>query len=188
MSRGLGDVYKRQLQARMFDAQLPLVDLPEAATHTVAEIIMAGAEGRQVCFRKAADGNTEPVAIYRLQEPPTAGIDADFAHWTDDTEQSLANKFVARQYDHFLKPEDRCKMIANRLELEAEEQRTRYVACQFESDNDRNKAMNALMSLKERYPALVLLDLSIDGPQIVQESELFQRFVEILKTALESDP
>ena len=78
-------------------------------------------------------------------------------------------------------------MIANRLGSEVEEQRTRYVVCQFDSEEERSKAKNALLPLRERYPELVLLDLSTDPDQIIQQDDLLQPFEEILKSTLEPD-
>jgi len=182
------------LQSRMFDGALALVDLP-AATRTVAEIIMAGAEGRPACFCKADSGNTPPVATYGLKEPPTAGIDSDWKLWTKNIERSIAEKYaIYSEDDSRLSEDQRREMIADWLDFEAEEQRTRYLAFQFNSEDDRKKAMNALMELKRRYLAmnrdltLVLLDLSTEGSRIVQERRLFRPFEEILKTALETNP
>lgn len=177
----------RMLQARMFDPDFALVTLP-VATRTMAEIMMAGAEGRQACYCQAADGNKAPVAAYALKIPPTTGIDPDWGNWIKNTEQFLADKFVDPEYDRFLDEELRREMIANQLGFEAEEQRTRYVVFQFKPDDDRNKAQNALMQLKQRFPALVLLDLSTEGPRIVQENKLFRPFEELLRTALETSP
>ena len=44
------------------------------------------------------------------------------------------------------------------------------------------------MQLRQRYPELVLLDLSTEGSQIRQERKLFRPFEEILKTVLETAP
>lgn len=174
----------RTLQSRMFDATIVLVDLPVAKL-TAAEIIMAGAEGRQACFCKAGDSNKAPVATYRIKEQPTAGIDPALTAWPENIEKDLANKFVDSEDDPFLNDDLRREMIANRLEFEAEEGRTRYMAFRFRTDDDRSRAKNVLMQIKQRYPALVLLDLSTEGTQIAQETRLFQAFEEILKSALE---
>ncbi|MFO1424063.1 MAG: hypothetical protein U1F70_10490 [Candidatus Competibacteraceae bacterium] len=175
----------RALQTRMFDSAIALVDLP-VANYTVAEIVVAGAEGRQACFCKAGDGKKTPVAEYRLKkDPPTSGIDSVLAKWAEDIERDLANKFVDFEDEPFLDGGQRREIIADRLGLEAESQRTRYMAFRFRTDEDRTKARNVLIQLKQRYPALVLLDLSTEGSRIVQEHKLFQYFEEILKTALE---
>jgi hypothetical protein len=179
----------RALQACMFDATIALIDLP-VAKYTVAEIIMAGAEGRQACFRRASEVNKGPVATYRIKkEPPTSGIDPELRTWAEDIEKDLAGKFVDPEDDPFLDDAQRRAMIADRLGFEAEEQRTRYMAFRFKTDDNRDKARHVLMTLKERYPALVMLDLSTAGSRIAQENKLFQYFEEILKTALEeTDP
>jgi hypothetical protein len=181
------------LQTRMFDANVALVDLP-VATRTVAEIVMASAEGRQACFCKADSGNTPPIATYSLKEPPTEGIDSDRTLWAKNIEQSIAEKHaIYSEDDKRLNEDQKRELIAGWLDFEVEEQRTRYMAFQFDSEDDRKKAVNALMELKSRYLKisksrglpLVLLDLSNEGWRITQERNLFRPFEEILKTALE---
>lgn len=173
------------LQMRMFDTGIVMVDLP-VAKYTVAEIVMAAADGRQACFCKASDGNKAPAATYRLQkEPPTSGIDAKLTEWANNIEKELAHKFVDPEDDPLLDDHQRRELIEYRLGVEAEEQRTRYLAFRFKTDDERDKARNVLMQLKQRYPALVLLDLSPAGSRIIQDIKLFQYFEEILKTALE---
>lgn len=185
------DVHR--LQSRLFDGALALIDLP-AATYTVAEIFMAAAEGRQVHLDKLDAGEKADVsdsdlfATYRVPAPPTAGMDPGWESWTQNVEEYLASKFIKPGYDRHLKTaEHRRKMIANRLGGEVEEQRTRYVVCQFDSKEERSKAKNALLPLRERYPELVLLDLSTDADQIIEQDKLLQPFEEILKSTLEPD-
>ena len=174
----------RVLQSRMFDADMVLVDVP-AASFTVADILMAMADSRPSCFCKADGSNKAPVATYRFKKtPPTSGIDDKLEAWTRNIESDLASKFVDPEDDPFLDDPERRQIIASRLAMESEEQRTRYMAFRFKTDGDREKAANALKRIKQRYPMLVLLDLSTQGSQIVEERKLFQHFEQMLEDAL----
>ncbi len=172
------------LRSRMFDADMVLVDAP-VANFTVADILMAMADGRPTRFCKADGGHRSPVAAYRLKkDPPTSGIDHALEAWARSIELDLASKFVDPEEDSFLNDEERRQIIANRLAMESEEQRTRYMVFRFKTDDDRGKAANALTRIKRRYPMLVLLDLSTKGSQLVEERKLFQHFEQMLEDAL----
>lgn len=174
----------RALQSRMFDADMVLID-SQVANFTVADILMAAADGRPTCFCKADGGHKAPVATYRLKkDPPTSGIDDALEAWARNIELDLASKFVDSEEDSFLDDEERRQIIANRLAMESEERRTRYMVFRFKTDDDRRKAANALMRIKQHYPMLVFLDLSPQGSQIVEERKLFQHFEQMLEDAL----
>lgn len=174
----------RVLHSQMFDVNLVLVNVP-VANPTVADILMAKADGRPICFCKADGDRKALMATYRFKkEPPTSGIDDEMETWTQNVESDLMSKFVDPDDDPFLNDEQRRQMVANQLGTESEEQRTRYMVFRFKTDDDRRKAANALMRIKQRYPMLVLLDLSTQGSQIVEENDLFQRFEHMLEDAL----
>lgn len=177
------------VQSRLFDGEVVLMDVP-VATPTVAEILMASAEGRPAYFCKSDPLQNAPVATYRWAALPTAGMDGDYERWTQNLEKSLAEKFVDPEDDPFLQDGDRVDLIRDALDFEAGEQRTRYLVFRFRDEQDRDKARasSALLRLRQRYPALVFLDLSTESSLIKGEHKLFRPFDAILKTMMGNNP
>jgi hypothetical protein len=73
-------------------------------------------------------------------------------------------------------------MIGNRLKHEVRQQRTRYVAFKFLGPDERTAAQPAVQSLKDRYPSLVFLDLSIDPALLIEQRDLFAPFEDMINS------
>lgn len=134
-----------------------------AATETIAEIIMAGIDGRPAHFRKPVPGEEHPVGAATVEPPPECGF-------------ALSDPKVPSAFDeHMIKkyaPADRGKvtdlaklreLVNDELEFIAEKKYSyrfrHYFFCQQPENDDQRQT---LMTLQQHYPQLAFIILAGD--------------------------
>lgn len=161
------------------DGSSALVPLP-ACTKTVAEIIMAGTDGRATRFRHRENEDDQPEGELSLPQTPECGIDAGNSEHRSALQQYLNKKFnpgeceiFRRAIDDYLVTtfprrakegrtlEERITLTADLLESKRRDTGlTFYLLFDLPKDAEGQNAMRTMVkSLKRDYPALAFLCL-----------------------------
>lgn len=183
------------------DGSAALVLLP-ACTKTVAEIIMAGADGRATRFRHREDEDDQPEGELNLPRIPEGGIDAG-VEVRAALRRHLNKKFnlgeceaFRRTVDDYLLTafprrarggsertlEERIKLTADLLESKRRDSgQTFYMFFDLPKDAEGQNAMRAMVtSLKRDYPALAFLCLDDSSEREREEINLVDPFCRML--------
>lgn len=184
------------------DGRAALILLP-ACTKTVAEIIMAGADGRAARFRHREDEDDQPEGVLNLPQIPEGGIDADNVEVRTALLRHLSRKLdpgecetFRRAVDDYLLAtfprrargglertlEERIKLTADLLESKRRDSgQTFYMLFDLPKDDAGQNAMRAMVaSLKRDYPALAFLCLDDSGEREREEMKLVDPFCRML--------
>ena len=163
---------------------------------TVAEIIMAGADGRETCFHPPKNDSQFPEGVWSLPHVPEGGIDPGRTAAADAFRQHLAAKFVpeksAAWRDSLLNylsssfyepdrgaaipPEGTLKaIICDRLESEREETgATFYLLFRLPADEEERQGMRVMIEAIQRdFPPIVCLILNDDPERQRSERKRF---------------
>ena len=184
------------------DGSAALVLLP-ACTKTVAEIIMAGADGRATRFRYREDEDDQPEGDLNLPRTPEGGIDAGNVEVRVALLRHLNKKFHLGESDIFRRAvddyllatfprrgrgglertlEERIKLTADLLEDKRRDSgQTFYMLFDLPRDAEGQNAMRAMVtSLKRDYPALAFLCLDDSSEREREEMKLVDPFCRML--------
>jgi hypothetical protein len=184
------------------DGSAALVLLP-ACTKTVAEIIMAGADGRATRFRHREDEDDQPEGELNLPRMPEGGIDAGNVEVRVALLRHLNKKFNLGESDVFRRAvddyllatfprrgrgglertlEERIKLTADLLEDKRRDSgQTFYMIFDLPKDAEGQNAMRAMVaSLKRDYPALAFLCLDDSSEREREEMKLVDPFCRML--------
>lgn len=180
-----------------------LVPLP-AGIKTVAEIIMAGVDGRETRFRPREHEEEPPEGELSLPHPPECGIFHSIERARTAAHDHLSQKFCLDEVKNFrrriddglfasYKPgpgepeiklaEQRIRAIANQLRRTQQDNgETFYMVFYLPEDEaERNAMLTLIQSLKEDYgEAILFLGLNPDFEQREQEKDLFYPFYRML--------
>ena len=181
---------------------IALVPLP-ASTRMVAEIIMAGADGRATRFLHREDEDDQPEGELNLPRMPEGGIDAGNVEVRVALLRHLNKKFNLGESDVFRRAvddyllatfprrargglkrslEERIKLTAALLESKRRDSgQTFYMIFDLPKDAEGQNAMRAMVaSLKRDYSALVFLCLDDSSDREREEVKLFDPFCRML--------
>ena len=201
----VADVRRRQSDARAIPIGLP------TELKTLAEIIMAGADGRAAIFWPKPSKDYFPPGIPCLPAPPECGRDADGNVFESSFLDNLLQSFeegderFAKDFHDYLKTrfiqrdlrtsragdaeEKLRRMVAYKLNLQAEQDHlTHYFIAEINEGDPQAKAkQQALLDkLKHDFPAIAFLQL-LGGAGIDVEYERYLEFVRLLDQKLEPD-
>lgn len=180
------------------NSDLALLTLP-ASYATVAEIIMAGVDGRETLFCDREGEEDFPKGRLSLPEPPECGFDPDGMKTIAALSQHLEKKFGSpeefeKAVDDFMvrrfagedvseysKPE-RIQLAAVEIEFQAKNNnRTHYlIVTQPEEAQDRGRFENVLRTIRARYPGLICLCLNKDFEIRKADKRNFRPLLELL--------
>ena len=181
---------------------IALVSLP-ASTRMVAEIIMAGADGRATRFLHREDEDDQPEGELNLPRMPEGGIDAGNVEVRAALQRHLNKKFNQGERDVFRRAvddyllatfprrargglegtlEERIKLTADLLESKRRDSgQTFYMIFDLPEDAEGQNAMGAMVaSLKRDYPALAFLRLDGSIEREREEVKLVDPFCRML--------
>lgn len=182
------------------DGSAALVLLP-TCTKTVAEIIMAGADGRATRFRHREDEDDQPEGELNLPRMPESGIDDDNVEARTALQRHLNKKFNLGECDAFRRAvddyllatfprrarggsemKDRIKFTADLLESKRRDSgQTFYMIFDLPNDVEGQNAMRAMVaSLKRDYSALAFLCLDDSSEREREEMKLVDPFCRML--------
>lgn len=184
------------------DGSAALVPLP-ACTKTVAEIIMAGADGRATRFRHREDEDDQPEGELNLPRMPEGGIDAGNVEVQTALQRHLNKKFNLGECDAFRRAvddyllanfprrarggsertlEERIKLTADLLDSRRRDSgQTFYMIFDLPKDAEGQNAMRAMVaSLKRDYSALAFLCLDDSSEREREEMKLVDPFCRML--------
>lgn len=186
------------------DGSAALVPLP-VSTITVAEIIMAGVDGRETRYYPRRHDEDQPVGELNLPHPPECGIFANLDKTTAAEHEHLCRKLCLeedatkfrRQIDDGLfalykpgpgepeikLPRQRIQAITNQLRrTQRDKGVTFYMVFRLPDDEDEKNAMlNMIQSLKGDYKeAILFLGLNYSFDQQEEEKDLFYPFYRML--------
>jgi len=165
-----------------------LISLP-AATHTIAEIIMAGVDGRPTDYRMPVSDDDYPVGAPLIDFMPEGGIDMN-------NEDSAIVAFDTHMFKEFLKGQDskwdvtsKRKIVNNRLKyIENLAKRTdehfyRYYFIYQEPSKEDNHSKRILEQIRANYPQLFFLSLTAAVDKMISERDLCWPLSDIYKSA-----
>lgn len=186
------------------DAQAGLLALP-AYHHTVAEIVMAGADRRPLDLCARRDDNHFPKGRLCLPEPPECGFDEDGRQAMAAIEEHLAHKLaldsdharlaLERAVDGFMiarfaarsgtdaKRSDaqRQALAAREIKRQADTGRTHYLILRApEEADDHQRLCEVARTLRTRYPGLMCIELSRAFEHEDSEFDRFRPFLDLL--------
>ncbi|MCB1777224.1 MAG: hypothetical protein KDI50_07300 [Candidatus Competibacteraceae bacterium] len=184
------------------DGSAALVPLP-ACTKTVAEIIMAGVDGRATRYRHREDEDDQPEGALSLPHMPEGGIDTDNAEVQAALQRHLDRKFNLSECDAFRRAvddyllttfprrvrrgserikDDRIKLTADLLESKRRDSgQTFYMIFDLPKDVEGQNAMRTMVaSLKKDYSALMFLCLDDSSEHEREEVKLVDPFCRML--------
>ena len=179
-----------------------LVRLP-AGTKTLAEIIMAGVDGRETQFRYREGETDYPEGKFSLPQMPECGIDPEGAKTREALHDHLDKKFYLQEPESFRRavddyllaifsrprrgapernPQERKKLAANLIESKSSDQKTTFYMLFYlpQDDKEQNAMRTLVQSLKDDYPAIMFLDLDPTVEQECQDQRLLFPFCQML--------
>lgn len=161
------------VRGRGADPALAVMALP-IATPTVAELVMAGVDRRPLNFQAMTRPRELPRGEFALPPPPEAGRESAKPHkvaWTT----YLTDKFApeVKQQSGRFDPDAVIQYAADELALEAESGTTWYHLVELpRDDSERRRFVADFQELKQKYPALVFVELSSDSELLRREHPL----------------
>ncbi|MCU0935346.1 MAG: hypothetical protein MUF66_04580 [Gammaproteobacteria bacterium] len=171
------------------DAKAGLLAVP-AYHPTVAEVIMAGADGRPVDLFPRCRPSDFPKGRLSLSEPPECGPDDDGAMAIAAVEAHLVQKLGFGQDSGSARtPELSRRLAARELAYQADHQRTHYLLLRPPRDAaDGERSQRLALGLRELFGRLVCLALSDDDGLAVAEFDRFRPFLDLLPLEIEPGP
>ncbi len=181
------------------DAAVSLVALP-AYSRTVAEIIMAGVDRRDTCYRPLSHDEDwlSMEGAASLPQLPEAGRDRSGKQSEQDFRTQLYDTFEADATNEFLAVFNKYMQLRfvvgkdrERVLRHKEEIIDRYIGIKLKRDAEKNSLtyyflintsdevdkktsqQKAIGRLKERYPFVVFLELSNDPEHLLTEEETY---------------
>ncbi|MFQ5628367.1 MAG: hypothetical protein ACE5I1_06380 [bacterium] len=137
-----------------------LLSLP-AATPTIAEIIMAGVDGRPSDFRKPVPGCDFPVGTPAIEIPPESGFSVPDVESNKVFHDHMIDKFAEAEKKETSDLNELLGYVNDELEYIAKFKKLfhyrHYFICSKPEDS---KALSNLELLKETYPQLVFIFLA----------------------------
>ncbi len=160
-----------------------LVPLP-AGTKTVAEIIMAGVDGRETWFRPCEHEYDQQKGQLCLSWIPTHGIDPYSRGARKAFQEYLHHKFIPERPALGLTREQLIMITNNYLEARSRDGgQTYYMVFPLPADAEERNALYILVqSLKNDYPAIMFLALTLPYEQVLEERHLIDPFCRMLPT------
>lgn len=162
------------------NVEAALLTLP-AFYPTVAEVIMAGVDGRETLFCECQSDGEFPKGKLNLPEPPECGFDSDGLETIKALEAHLTRKFSWQSADEFSNTVDdflvkrfpgqspagqqrswerRIEVAAREIRYQAENGRTHYlIVNEPQAAQDRAALENTLSAIRKRYPGLMCFSL-----------------------------
>ena len=179
-------------QVRLRKGQME-VELLELSTDlkTVAEVIMAAADGRRVGYRRPFNSLKRPEGKYNIadEDAPETGYENNDNDYYQAWDQHLHLKIYQNDNpnaDTDLDPysiEDRIDSICDDLKVLAEDGKTLYVVFKPVSrTSEREIALKKARweGLQQRYPELVVIVLQLDGKRMRRERQDYVRLNAVL--------
>jgi hypothetical protein len=173
------------VQSARNDLEISLLTLP-AAYSTVAEIVMAGVDGRETQYCPREFDDNYPKGTRCLPEPPESGWDGDgmktvhalkqhldqkFGWNSEEAFASVVDDFIVRRYagedvSAYSMPQ-RKQLAAVEIEFLANNNQTPYlIVTEPEDVQDRARLENVLRSIRADYPGLMCLSLMKKASEI----------------------
>jgi hypothetical protein len=190
----------RTAQSRL---EAALVSLP-IGTRTVAEIVMAGFDRRELQLREPR-AQLAPDGRLRLPTLPEVGIDPDGTALQNafhaqlsqilmagkvkdlhDAFHAYTRRFVFQDQQQDLSPKGLIQAAARRLKHLSERGQTYYCLFKLPADlqsESRRRFEEALRDLKGQYPAMIFLNLSADEDLILREGDLVNPLADLHRRA-----
>lgn len=171
------------------DAKAGLLAVP-AYHPTVAEVIMAGADGRPVDVVPRRLPNDFPKGRLALPEPPECGPDDDGALAIAAVEAHLVQKLgFGPDSRPAGTPALSRRLAARELAYQADHQRTHYLLLRPPLDAaDGERSHRLALGLRELFGRLVCLALSDDEGLALDEFDRFRPFLDLLPLETEPGP
>ncbi len=193
------------VRRRKGDTAEPVIALP-TRLHTLAEIIMAGADRREARLRPPPTEHYFPHGELSLPEPPECGRDPSNNRFTTDWHTHLIDSFGRdcgrfeqdfRDYlkVRFIQSDQHSNPLDQVLEAVVEELRhwaedehlTYYFIAEISADPDvRDKQEKALAQLKQDYKYIAFLRLA-GGEDLALERKRYRRLCKLLYQNPEAD-
>lgn len=159
------------------------------ATETVAEIVMAGKDGRAAQYRQCANGREWPVGVWLLEEPPNnSGMKN-----TDRIGEF--KKQIITDYAHIdalikgqaLSEAEQVRLAAEELEYCAENKRTRYYLYSFPKQKQEQEEQVALVNeLKKCFSSIVFIECKYTVDIISRERRQYRSLINIHNKEVEN--
>lgn len=217
-ARSIGDLVQRLLpllydrttvaavREKVGDSNAILIGFP-VATRFVAEVVMAGADGREARYRPP-QGNQELEGKLSLPLTPNSGFDPKGERRVEDFREHLRRKLAVSKLSTFESAFYRCvrellpesirervseqdpnvnRMVASTLEDLAENESSRYYYL-FQLPNDREERAACLASLeqlKRQFRAVAFLELADNSELMRGEWDDFLPLEHILRVTRE---
>lgn len=182
------------------NVEMALLTLPTFYP-TVAEVIMAGVDGRETIFCERQRDDDFPKGKLNLPEPPEGGFDPDgmetikamdehlrkfswqnadaFSNCVDDfMVKSFPGKSPAVQERSW---ERRVKVAAREIKYQADNGRTHYlIVNEPQAEQDRAALENTLSVIRRRYPGLMCFSLNASDDADDADYECFRPLLDML--------
>ena len=182
------------------DVAVALLTLP-AHYPTVAEIIMAGVDGRETSFCERRRDDEFPKGKLCLPEPPECGFDADgmetikaldahlrkFSWQAAEAFSSDVDKFMVKRFpgplpgDQQPSWERRIQVAAREIRYQAMNGQTHYlIVSKPQTGQDGAILENTLAAIRKRYPGLMCLSLDASDEAEGADFESFRPLLDLL--------
>lgn len=162
------------VRAQKADVAAALFVLP-AATRTVAEIIMAGADGRRMRCSPPSQDQHWPEGLFVLPLPPEDGFDNSGEAFKEAFHTHLIQKFTDTDMRSHRDRMTLIRYVSDELVFKAEEEaETWYFIFSPPSDPPRVEIEAEVRALKQDYPAIVFINLSEDQELFRSETRLLR--------------
>lgn len=162
----------------------------EIATETVAEIIMAGSDGRCTQYGPSDASNKTLRGIWQLEEP-CLNSGFDIAGRIADFKKQIINDFASIDElvtGQSLTEQEKIDLAADELEVCSEEKKTRFYLYSLpKNDRQRDEQQKMVDELRRCFPAIVFIQCSGSNDIIRHERRQYRSLVNIHQMELE-DP
>jgi len=162
--------------------QLALIQLP-TGLETVAEIIMAAADGRPAAFQKLDDNDRYARGRNAIAMPPELGMKEDSQAFDKAFDDDVINEVLKGEELESYDRSTQIEFAADELEFLAKTNRqTRYALLVHCNNNLEYRQLQAHFTrIKQRYPALVCLYLCREPQRTRSDRKKYRAVAEIMK-------
>ncbi|NBC33915.1 MAG: hypothetical protein GVY13_14675 [Alphaproteobacteria bacterium] len=176
-----------EVRAKLSNVKFWLLECP-SSTKTVAEIIMAGADGREALMVPPSQTGDLPHGQYLLCREPECGIDVAAPQFQRDFRDHLINLF-ASDISKSKRLEWGPKRVKARLQNWAGEKTYYFIVDIPEDAEERCQINDTIRELKEEYPHIAFLVLDTEDEDLyLRETSLFDPFIDIILSGTEEQP
>lgn len=164
----------KKIEACKGDINAALVPLG-TATRTVAELVMAGVDGRPASHHSPSENSEWPGGEFELPIPPEVGRQSFGSRFVASFHQHLVNQFTDRDHRTRFAEDVLRKRVASSLKVSADHGRTYYYVFSLPESEATNPELNEIVRrLRTSYPSIVFIRLSNDPDLYLNETEMFE--------------